>query len=380
MPSAPTYVFAGGGTGGHLYPGLAIAEELSRAATARGAPAPRCVFLCSRRPIDASILRAEGAIFEPLDAAPFSLRPAAFLRFARAWPGSVAGARRALEREAAAAGGAANLRVAAMGGFVAAPVVAAARALRIPVALVNLDAVPGKANRWIARRAALTLSATGASDRAPPGWTRIPPIVRAGALPRGSPDDCRRRLGLREGVRTLFVSGGSQGATSINALLARLVTANPSAFAGWQVFHQTGEKGADMAREAYAGAGVSAVVVPFCSAIGDAWGAADLAVARCGAGTVGEVWASATPTVFLPYPYHRDEHQRWNAAPLEAAGGAVIERDLIDPERNAGGAGATTVRLLTDASARDAMRAALRALGPADGASRAAAALAGLRG
>lgn len=375
MPSAPTFLFAGGGTGGHLYPGLAIAEALRSRASASNEPAPRCLFICSTRPIDASILRAEGTEFEPLRAEPFGVHPKRLLRFLLAWRGSVSAAERMLERERAASP---RIVVAAMGGFVAAPVVAAAMSMRIPIALVNLDAAPGKANRWIASRATVALSATGESEKVPSQWRRIAPIVRSAALPRGTPDACRGRLGLREATPTLFVSGGSQGATSINALLMRLASTRADAFAGWQVFHQTGERDAAPVAEAYRNGGVSAVVVPFCAAMGDAWGASDLAVARGGAGTVGEAWASATPTVFLPYPYHRDEHQRWNARPLEVAGGALIVRDRIDPSANEPDAGEALVRLLRDAPARARMRDALQRLGPADGARAAAEAIAGL--
>jgi UDP-N-acetylglucosamine:LPS N-acetylglucosamine transferase len=109
--------------------------------------------------------------------------------------------------------------------------------------------------------------------------------------------------------------------------------------------------------------------------MGQAWGAADLAVSRAGAGSVAEAWANRVPTLFLPYPYHKDQHQRFNAAPLVDAGGAVLADDLIDPARNVAGAGKTLLELMASPDRRSSLRAALTRLGPADGADRIAAAL-----
>jgi UDP-N-acetylglucosamine--N-acetylmuramyl-(pentapeptide) pyrophosphoryl-undecaprenol N-acetylglucosamine transferase len=106
--------------------------------------------------------------------------------------------------------------------------------------------------------------------------------------------------------------------------------------------------------------------------MGEWWGAAELGVSRSGAGSVAEAWANRVACVFLPYPYHRDEHQRWNAEPLERAGGAVIEKDMVKATANAEGAGRAIAGLMRDGARRDAMRAALARMGPADGASEAA--------
>jgi UDP-N-acetylglucosamine--N-acetylmuramyl-(pentapeptide) pyrophosphoryl-undecaprenol N-acetylglucosamine transferase len=132
--------------------------------------------------------------------------------------------------------------------------------------------------------------------------------------------------------------------------------------------HLTGS-GADAAvRAVYARAGVTAMVAAFLDEIGLAWGAADLAVSRAGANSVAEAAANAVPTVFLPYPFHRDLHQLHNAEPLASLGGAVIARDLVDPQRNLGGAGRTIAALLRDEPRRAAMRHALEAHRPDDAA------------
>jgi UDP-N-acetylglucosamine--N-acetylmuramyl-(pentapeptide) pyrophosphoryl-undecaprenol N-acetylglucosamine transferase len=154
--------------------------------------------------------------------------------------------------------------------------------------------------------------------------------------------------------------------------MALLAQREAGAFRGWQVLHQCGAGDEEFLREAYAAAGVPAVVKAFLPGMGDAWRAADLAVSRCGAGAVGEVWASGTPSVFLPYPYHRDQHQKWNAQPLVETGGAVLVDDKIEPGATCAGLSPVLTRLLGDAQARQSMRHALGRLGPADGAERVA--------
>ncbi len=361
MSGQRTFLFAGGGTGGHIYPALAIAEHLTRS------PSVRCVFLCSDRPLDAEILTREGVPFDIIPAKPFSVRPRAFIRFAASWGGAVRISRAIIARERAA-----TVHIVAMGGFVAAPVVQAARVERCPITLVNLDAVPGKANRWIARHAARVFTAAPVDGAA---WTRVPPIVRAGATAGRSAAECRRALGLDPDRATLLVTGASQGARSINRLLIRMVADRAPDFRNWQVIHQTGANEDAPVRDAYQAAQIRAVVRPFIVEMGLAWGAADLAVSRAGAGSVAEAWSNRVPTIFLPYPYHRDQHQRANARPLEEAGAAVIVQDRIEEAANAADAGAILARLMKDDSERNRIRDSLARLGPADGAARIAAAL-----
>jgi UDP-N-acetylglucosamine:LPS N-acetylglucosamine transferase len=381
-PRTGSVIFAGGGTGGHIFPALAIAEELLRVR-----PGMRVSFIVSDRPLDADILNKQilgndAARFTPVAARPFGVRPRALFRFVSSWGLSVRECR-AVIRDGRRLGPSV---VVAMGGFVAAPAAQAARVEKAPVLLVNLDAVPGRANRWIAHRAAQVVTSADVADvggagvgGVPPGrgWQLVPPIVRAGAVSAQPAPACRAALGLDPALPTLLVTGGSQGATSINDLLGAFV-ASPggAALAGWQVIHQTGPgRGEDALRAAYANARVPALVAPFFDRMGGCWGAADLAVCRSGAGTVGEVWGSRTPAIFLPYPYHKDQHQKFNAMALVKAGGAVLCEDRIAPDANMGGAesaGEVLAALLRDADARRTMRAALAGLGPADGAAKAA--------
>jgi len=389
--SVRAVVFAGGGTGGHIFPAIAVLEELRERQ-----PDIRSLFLCSTRAIDARILEAHGChwsasalrgcpvppardpepltTYQPIPAAPLAMAPLGLAKFVYRWGGAVRASREALRRVAKDCGGREHVRVLATGGFVAAPVAQAARVERIPVVLLNQDAPPGKANRWIARHAAAVFT-TARVDR--PAWTHIPPVVRRAAVAPADPAECRRALGLDPQRPVLFVTGASQGSRSVNEFAAAFVRAHADALraGGWQLILQTGSPDNTPWKAACDEAGVSSVVEPFFDAMGLCWGAADCAVSRAGAGSIAEVWDNRVPTLFLPYPYHRDQHQRLNAEPLAAAGGALIETDHIDAQRNLETAGPTLLALLHDPARRAAMRTALTRLGPVNGATRLAAAL-----
>ena len=375
MATDLTILCAGGGTGGHLFPALAVAEVIR---TQR--PSARIRFLCSDRPIDARIMSAaklhgEPVDFEPVPAKPFGVRPRGAWRFLEGWGASIRAGRSAIR--AAKKDG--PVVVASFGGFVAAPSVQAARAERIPVIAANLDATPGLANRWIGKHADRVLTTIPAEGR---DWEVIGPIVRAAARAPGPPAACRERFGLDPSRATLLVTGASQGAGTINDLMLAFLTRHGPLLAEgqWQVIHQTGPgtETRDPALElaaAYKAASIPAHVSPFIDAMGAAWGAADCAVSRAGAGSVAEAWANGVPTLFLPYPFHRDQHQKKNAAPLVDAGAAVMCADLIDPTRNIEDAGTVLRGLIADPAVRGRLAGNLGKLGEARGAEAMAAAV-----
>lgn len=364
--SARSVVFAGGGTGGHLFPALAVLEHLHQRD-----PDLHALFLCSTRKIDAQILSAANVEFAPIPALPLRSKPTELARFILNWGGAVRESRHQLQQLRAECG---RVCVLATGGFVAAPVAQAARAEHLPLLLLNQDAPPGKANRWIASRAASIFTTAGV-DR--PSWQPIPPVVRRAALALGSPAECRQRLGLDPDRPVLLVTGASQGSRSVNEFAEAFAKANAAELSadGWQAIHQTGAADNTPWQDAWQGAGVPAVVEKFFDAMGDCWGAADVAISRAGAGSVAEVRANRVPTVFMPYPFHRDQHQRLNAEPLAESGGAVVTKDAIDAATNLATAGTHVLALMRDPNRRNTMRDALAALGPVDGAQRIAAAL-----
>lgn len=365
-----TVFFVGGGSGGHLFPGLAVAEQL-HAMTRE----PLTVkFISSDRAIDSNILTSAGVQFLASPAKPIIMRPRGLVRFLMSWGPSVRHARQQY-RDAADKG---QVRVVAMGGFVAAPCVQAARAENVKTTMVNLDAVPGKANRWIAPRVDRVFSSAAVPDAFLPrlkrSWINVPPIVRASTALRVSRAQACATLKLDASRGILMVTGGSQGLRSLNDFVvafAQSPLAKTSLLANrWQILHQTGRGFDAQVADAYEKLGLEARVVPFTDQLGLWWAAADLAICTAGAGNVAEIWQTKVPALLLPYPHHRDQHQRYNATPLAAVGGVVVGVDRIDPTLTLESNGAALADLLQSPSRRHNMRAALETLGPANGAER----------
>lgn len=348
-------VFAGGGSGGHLAPALAIRERLlesdSRIETLQ---------LCSDRPVDAAMLADHGVAFEALPSAPLRRSLAGLRDFLRGQSRAIQQAISVLRRFGPDV-------VVAVGGFASVAGVVAARRLGVPAILCNLDVHPGRANRLVRPLCRRTVSSVRVPNRR--GFEDVVgPFLRSASRPPADPASCRRTLGLDPHRPTLVITGASQGATSLNRLPPVWLSREPSAFAGWQVLHLTGGGDPRPLREAYAAAGVLSKVEPFLHPMGLAWGSASLAISRAGANSVAEVHANAVPSVLVPYPFHRDRHQWLNAAPLVELGGAVVVEDRIEPEANLATIAAAADRLLQDAAKRLAMANALRKTPPRDGA------------
>lgn len=366
---SPCFVFAGGATGGHLMPSLAIAERLRTLS-----PSSPILFLCSDKSLDREILEEAGVPHHGIAARPFALQPAGLLRFGVGWIKARGTARQALVRLAERQRSR-LLHVVAMGGYVAAPTARAAASLRgrlpIRVTLVNLDVVPGKANRLTAKFADEIISAVHTPLHPEFSQTVIGLPIRSRALNGDSPAACRSRLGLEPDRLTLLATGASQGAATLNQLMMDLAEARPQAFARWQVLHLTGPQRESGVAEHYRGLGVRAVVRPFLSQMADAWGAADLAVSRAGASSVAEAAANGVPTLFIPFPWHKDQHQRANAQALVDAGKAWLAEDRITPLENLRETiGPALLGLLNDDEARRRAREALAADPPPDAAER----------
>jgi len=361
----PCVLLAGGGSGGHIFPNIAVAERLAEAGV-------DAVFAVSNRPLDAAICQQQGLDFRATRAAPLSMKPKGLLAFAQGF--------RAAKGQVCEwiAGGGCDA-VVATGGFVSAPVAAAAKR-RVPVALVSLDAVPGKANR-LAARWADRLFTTYDTDRLADAQRVGMPLRRASVLPREMADsEAKKELSLPADRDVLLVTAGSQGLASTNRMMMQLLEKGADPFlrrfkvepsvssGGWHVLHLAGKRDAAEVESAYAEAGVSATVLPFCQKMGYAWRAASLAISLAGAGSVAEAWANAVPTVFFPYPYHRDQHQKLNAQPIVATGGALLLEDTIDPTENVARLSGPLSELLLEVDRREQMAMILRQTVPPDGA------------
>jgi UDP-N-acetylglucosamine--N-acetylmuramyl-(pentapeptide) pyrophosphoryl-undecaprenol N-acetylglucosamine transferase len=363
------YLFAGGGTGGHIYPALAIIEQIQPLD-----PSAHCELLVSDRPNDRTILEQHDLPFAPLPAKPFASRPKGLARFITSWGPSVRQSREALRRLKQSH---ARVTLIAMGGFVAAPAARGARCEGVHVTLVNLDAVPGKANELIARKADTIYTACDIEGHE--HWQRVPPIVRTSTTAPIIQPDARTRFGLDPNTLTLLITGGSTGAQSLNRFMHAFAETHRDQLQGWQIIHQTGKQIDNTELEAlraiYRSVGIQSWVEHYIDDMGGAYAAADLGIGRCGAGTVAECWAAHLPSMFFPYPYHKDEHQLHNAKPLLRIEGAIACTDHVEAQANLRAYGEILADLLTNPDRRDRMREALESLGNPDGAARIAQAL-----
>jgi UDP-N-acetylglucosamine--N-acetylmuramyl-(pentapeptide) pyrophosphoryl-undecaprenol N-acetylglucosamine transferase len=315
--SEPTILFAGGGSGGHISPALAIAEAIQ---TIEGDAS--CLFACSNRDIDRAMLSEAGHRAIPLPARPPSMWPPHLLQFVRGFRASRRLVRSLIEQHHVDV-------IILLGGYVAAPAAAAARAAGIPSMMVNLDRVPGRANRWMRPSASMVVSAVETVRPFAEHVTGMP--IRRAAMPPGDAAMCRRQLGLDADRPTLIITGASQGAGTINALMPRFAATHRDLLAPWQILHLAGPAAAEAARADWKRVGIEATVLGFRHDMGVVWGSGDLVISRAGACSVAEIEYAGLPAIYLPYPHHRDQHQRHNAEPSVQAGAAIIVQDDADP-------------------------------------------------
>ncbi len=351
------YVFAGGGTGGHLYPGLAVAEAL-RAAE----PDCRITFLTTDRPLDRQLLKPTGFGQCQQQVRPLVMHPFKLPGFLHAWRASVTAARGFLRDERPAA-------VLGLGGYAAGPPVVAAAGLEITTALLNPDLVPGRANRHLARRATRVFLQWPESRqyfRKGVSCAVSGCPIRAAFAAAARVDGCAA-FGLDPQRPVLLVTGASQGARTINLAMQRVWPTFRAAAPAWQLLHLTGEADYEATRAAYAAAGVDAQVQAFTHEMPLAIAAADAVVSRSGASTLAELTALGRPSILLPYPFHRDMHQRSNARVLERAGAALLLHDAKEARANAA-ALLEALQVLSDDAVRGKMAAAARTLGRPDAA------------
>ena len=319
MSARPILIIAGG-TGGHVYPALAVARALQ-------AESREVVWLGTERGLEARVIPAAGIDFEWISIK--GLRRKGLLAlivapFQLAWALMQSLAVILRRRPAAVLG---------MGGFVSGPGGLAAWLTRRPLVIHEQNAAAGLTNRLLARLARVVLQAFPGSFNSSVSAETVGNPVREDIAAVAPPHE---RYAARQGALRVLVLGGSQGALALNrtvpaalALLDRDVRP--------LVRHQCGERTLDIAREAYAENDVDVDLVPFIEDMAAAYGWADLVICRAGALTIAELCAVGVPALFVPYPAAVDDHQTANAGPMaEAGAGLIVPETELTPDHLAG--------------------------------------------
>ena len=342
-PQPPLRVaIACGGTGGHLFPGLAVADQLLRRGCAT-------TLLISPKEVDQEAVRGISGM-EIVTLPAVGLKRGSEIAFVRGFIRSYRTAAKLFKSRPPQA-------VLAMGGFTSAPPILAAKRAGARTFLHESNTIPGRANRWLSR----VVHCAFVGFPAAAGRLRNRNVTITGTPVRPcfqvrEAAGCRVELGLDPARPVLLVMGGSQGASGINELLLQSLPLLASRARDLQWLHLTGTGDMDKVRKAYAASKLRAVVHPFFAEMDLALGAATAAVCRAGASSLAELAAMRVPAVLVPYPAATDNHQFHNARAFEATGAArLLEQKSATPE--------TLVQLLLELiekpSVHEKMRSAL---------------------
>lgn len=311
-------VIAAGGTGGHIFPGLALADAIRRAA-----PDAHVTFVGTRRGLEKTLVPKAGYQLDYVDMVPFTGRGKLILPFALV--------RAALQARALLRRGDADVAV-GMGGYASIPLIVGARLAGVPSLIHESGAIAGRANRVAAMltgNVALAFDEAAAQFKGKARTVGMPLNPQIAEFDRGAlRPEARSAFGLADGVTMVLVSGGSQGSARLNEAAVglagrwkhrenvRIVLKAGTTHAD-DVAGRLRENGGDAVTE----------LTSFFDRMDHAYAAADLMVSRAGAGTVAELAAVGLPSILVPYPYAPDDHQAVNASVLTKVGAARLVRD-----------------------------------------------------
>ena len=337
-------VLACGGTGGHLFPGLAVAERLRQHGC-------KVTLVISPKDVDQQAVR-QGVPMDVLTLPAVGLEAGRKMAFLSGFIRAYRSARSAFRAETPQA-------ALAMGGFTSAAPLLAARRARAQTFLHESNSIPGRANRllsWVVSGAFVGFpSAANRFRHCPVTVTGTP--VRPGFVSRDA-TECRRTLGLDPLRAVVLVMGGSQGASGVNQCVIKLLPSLGVLASEWQWIHLTGSNEVETVKQAYAACGARAVVRPFSVEMEVIMGAATAAISRAGASSQAELAAMRLPAVLIPYPTAVDEHQLHNARAFEASGAArLLEQSTATPQQLK----PILCELMQDEMKRQRMQAALAA-------------------
>jgi UDP-N-acetylglucosamine--N-acetylmuramyl-(pentapeptide) pyrophosphoryl-undecaprenol N-acetylglucosamine transferase len=305
-------VIAAGGTGGHLFPGLAVGEVLLR----RG---HGVMLIISEKEIDslATQGRSEFRIERVPGVGLQSKSPVALVKFVLKFNAGLNQVK-ALYRDFQPSA------VLGMGGFTSTAPILAGRSRKIPTFVHESNAIPGKSNKLNARLVTrVLLGFEECAQYLPAGKCTVTGTpIRTSLTTRLDKTQALAAFGLAPGKHTLLVMGGSQGAHGINQSLINALpqlTGKPL-----QIIHLTGRPDEQLMRDSYAKAGIAAFVAPFYHRMEEAYSAADFTIARSGAASLTELSHFALPGILIPYPFAAEDHQTFNAKIFERAGAATL--------------------------------------------------------
>lgn len=316
--SEKCFFFAGGGTGGHIYPAIAVAERMLQLQ-----PDAKVRFFCSNLSIDLRVLSKTNFVHATLPVSRFSIKPVPLIKFCVSFSQSYKIAKQAFVNNK-------NSVVIGVGGFVSLPVCLAAHKLNIPIKLLNVDIVPGRANKLIAKWADKIFVQFEDTRKYFGKNTAKAEVVGCplrAAFDNPQPEKAIEQLKLDGQKKILLITGASSGSEHINQAVCSLLE-NLAAFADqWQIVHLTGRGLFENVQRSYLGAKITTRAVDYFDDMQDLLAAADLVIGRSGAVSTAEYAAAGVPSICIPYPYHRDKHQYLNAGKLVEAGAAVIVKD-----------------------------------------------------
>jgi UDP-N-acetylglucosamine--N-acetylmuramyl-(pentapeptide) pyrophosphoryl-undecaprenol N-acetylglucosamine transferase len=338
-------LIAGGGTGGHLFPGVAIAEELR----ARD-PDAAVRFVGTERGIEARVLPELGWDLTKIEVSGLkTVGKLGAIRGLFRLPRALWQARRALKEFKPDA-------VIGVGGYASGPVVLVAKLRGIPTAICEQNSIPGLTNKLLGRWVRVVFLSFAESKR----FFKPKKIVMSGNPVRR--DLLQRLLAVTPSPPSptvnILVSGGSLGAVAVNELAAKALS-QLAKTTPLSIVHQTGEKDLEITKQRYADAGVTADCRAFIKDMASTYQTADLVIGRAGATTVAELAIAGKPAVFIPYPFAADNHQELNAREMANAGAALMFRQS---ELTAEKLADALAPLIADPTKRAEMGAAMKSL------------------